>query len=115
MCDGGCKLDMSEPFTSHLRLDYLDPALIAYDAPVLHPLVLAAYAFPVFYRTEYLSAEKAVPFRLESPIVDCLGFFYFTVRPLAYPFRRGEFDPNRLKVSRIFRFLENGVNVFCHS
>src|SRR5512135_2346582 len=115
MRDWGCKLDMSQPFAPNLRLDDLHPALVADDAPVLHPFVLAAYAFPVLYRTEYLRAKKSVPFRLECPVVDRLGLFHLAVRPFAYPFRRGELDPYRLEVSRILRFLENGVNVFCHS
>jgi len=42
---------------------------------VFHPLVLTAYAFPVFYRTEYLGTEEAVAFRLECAVIIVSGFF----------------------------------------
>ena len=79
--DGRGQLDMAHPLAADLRFRHLDTALVADDAAVLHPLVLAAQAFPVGDRTEDLRAEEPVALRLERPVVDRLRLGDFAVRP----------------------------------
>ena len=49
---------------------------------MFHSLVLAAVAFIIFCRAEYLGAEKTIPLRLERTIVNCFRLFYFAMRTL---------------------------------
>ena len=68
--DRGREFDMPHAFTAHFRLDDLDPATLAHDAPELHALVLAAQALVVLGRTEDAGAHQAIALRLERPVVD---------------------------------------------
>src|SRR5713101_7294258 len=71
---GRSQLDVAESFTPHFRERHFHAALVADDAAMLHPLVLAAQAFPIRYRTENARAEQTISLRLERPVVDGLGF-----------------------------------------
>ena len=74
MGDGSRELDMAHALAPHPRQRDLDAAFLADDALVFHALVLAAQALVVLDRAEDARAEKAVTLRLESPIIDRLGF-----------------------------------------
>ena len=67
---GAGQFDMAEAFPADTRQRDFDAALVADDAAMLHPLVFAAETFPVRDGSEDPCAEQAVPFRLESPVID---------------------------------------------
>ena len=96
----GGQVDVPHALTSHLRLRDLDPTLVANHPPVLHPLVLPAQAFPVGDRTEDLGAEQPVPLGFERAVVDGLGLGHLAVGPGKDLLRRGETDPNGVKIGR---------------
>ncbi len=73
--------NIAHALAPHARKRDLDAALLADDALVLHPLVLAAQALVVLDRPEDARAEQTVTFRLEGPVVDRLGLFDFAERP----------------------------------
>src|SRR5215470_650116 len=79
---------MAHALAPHLRQRHLDAALLADDAPILHPLVLAAQALVVLDRPEDARAEQAVAFRLERTIVDRLRLLDLAERPGADLLRR---------------------------
>ena len=92
------QLDVAHPLPAHLGLRDLDAALVADDAAVLHPLVLAAEAFPVGDRAEDLRAEEPVPFRLERAVVDGLGLRDLAEGPRPDLLRRRQRDLDRVEV-----------------
>src|SRR5690606_21566982 len=98
--------DVAEALAADVGLDHLDAALLADDAAALHPLVLAAVALVVLYRTEDLGAEEPVPLRLEGPVVDRLGLLDLAVAPLPDLLRRGDGDPDRRERERVLRLFE---------
>ena len=59
---------------------------------MLHPLVLAAQAFPILYRTEDACAEQAVALRLEGAVVDRFRLRDLAVRPRPDLIRRRDTD-----------------------
>src|SRR6202011_5430562 len=65
-------------------------ALLADDALVFHPLVLAAQAFVVLGRTEDSGAEQAVTLGLERAVVDGFRLLDLAERPRADLLRAGE-------------------------
>ena len=75
------QLDMAHALAADLRDGHLDAALLADDALVLHPLVLAAQALIVLDRTEDARAEQAVTLGLERAVVDRLGLLDLAERP----------------------------------
>src|SRR5690606_4535270 len=77
---------------THLRQGYLDAALLADDALVLHALVLAAQALVVLDRAEDARAEEAVTLRLEGPVVDGLGLLDLAIGPGTDLLRAGDTD-----------------------
>src|SRR5262245_13193020 len=72
---------MAHALAPHPAQGYLDRALLADDALVLHALVFAAQALVVLDRAEDARAEQAVALRLEGAIVDGLRLFDLAVRP----------------------------------
>ena len=70
---GRGELDMALPLAADAAQSDLRAALLANHPAVLHPLVLAAEALPVGYRSEDGRAEQPGAFGLERPIVDGLG------------------------------------------
>src|SRR5207247_1926374 len=70
MRDRRRQLDMAHAVAPHLRQGDLDAALLADDAAIFHPLVLAAQALVILDRPEDPGAEQAVPLRLEGAVVD---------------------------------------------
>ena len=96
---GRRELDVAHALAPDLRLRDLDAALVADDAAVLHPLVLAAEAFPVGDRAEDLRAEQAVAFRLERAVVDRLGLRHLAERPRADLLGAGEGDLDGVEVT----------------
>ena len=64
---------------ANLRARDFDTALVADDAAVLHPLVLAAIALPILYWPENLGAKQPVLFRLERSIIDRFGLLDFAI------------------------------------
>ena len=98
--DGRGELDVAHPLPADLGLRHLDAALVADDAPVLHPLVLAAEAFPVGDRSEDLRAEEAVALRLEGPVVDRLRLGDLAEGPGPDLLGAREGDLDRVEVAR---------------
>jgi hypothetical protein len=81
------ELDVAHALAAHLGLRDLDAALLADDAAVLEPLVLAAQALVVLDGPEDLRAEETVALRLERPVVDRLRLLDLAERPRADHFR----------------------------
>ena len=96
--NGRGQLDVAHALAAHLRLRDFDAALVADDAAVLHPLVLAAEAFPVGDRAEDLRAEEAVALRFEGAVVDRLRLGDFAVRPRPDLFRGREADLDGVEI-----------------
>ena len=107
----GRKLDVAHPLTPDLGLGDLDAALVADDAAVLHPLVLAAQALPVGDRAEDLGAEQAVPLRLERAVVDGLRLGDLAVRPGPDLLRAGETQADGVEVVEGLRLLEEAADL----
>ena len=103
--------DVPHALAAHLRLDDLDAALLADDAPVLHALVLAAVALVVLDRTEDLRAKEAVPLRLEGSIVDGLGLLHLAEGPFPDFVRRRQADSKRIEGQRVLGLLEEVVEI----
>ena len=78
---GAGQFDVAQAFAAHARQRHFDAALVADDAAMLHPLVLAAETFPVRHGSEDPRAEEAVAFRLERAVVDGFRFGDFAVAP----------------------------------
>ena len=74
MRHGRSKLDVTHSFATDFRLGDFDAALVADDAFITHPLVLAAMALVIFRGSEYFFAEKTVLFGFLRSVVDCFGF-----------------------------------------
>src|SRR6516164_3923345 len=81
MRDRRGELDVTHALAAHPRQRHLDRALLADDALVLHPLVLAAQALVILDWPEDARTEQAVALGLERAIVDRLGLFDLAVRP----------------------------------
>jgi hypothetical protein len=77
MGDGGRQINMSHSITPNFGLDDFNTAFFTDDAPVFHSFIFAAIAFVILGGPEYLCTEKAIPFRLEGPIV--YGFRLFNL------------------------------------
>ena len=98
VADRAGQLDVAHALTADLRAGDLDAALVADDALVADPLVLAAVALPVLGRTEDALVEQPVLLRLERPVVDGLGLGDLALRPLPDLVRAGERDADRAEV-----------------
>ena len=96
--NGSGKFDVSHAFATHLGFCNFNAALFANDAFVSYSFILSAMAFPVLDGPENSFAKQTVFFRLLRAVVDCFGFFNFSVRPLANLFRRGNADLNGSKI-----------------
>ena len=81
MRDGRGERDMAHALAPDARQRHLDAALLADDALVFHPLVLAAQALVILDRPEDARAEQPVPLRLERAVVDRLGLLDLAERP----------------------------------
>ena len=92
------KLDMPHALAAHLRLRHLDTALLAHDAAMLEPLVLAAQAFVVLDWAENLRAEQSVTLRLERSVIDRLRLLDLAVRPRSNHLGRSQADLDRLEI-----------------
>ena len=88
------QLDMAHALAPHARQRHLDRALLADDALVLHPLVLAAQALVVLDRPEDARAEQAVALGLEGAVVDGLRLFDLAVGPGQNLFRARDRNPD---------------------
>jgi hypothetical protein len=84
---------MAKSFTPHLGLDNLNTALLTDHTTVLHALVLSTIALVILNRPKDLGTEKAIPLRLECPVIDGLRFFYLSMGPIPDLSRRGERNP----------------------
>ncbi len=89
---------MGHPVPSDFRGNDFHAAFFTDNAPVLHPLVLAAVALKILDRSKYLGTEQTVSFRLEGSVIDGFGFFHFPERPASNGFRRGHGYPDPLQV-----------------
>src|SRR6201982_1158278 len=101
------KLDVAHTFAPHARERDLDRALLADDALVLHPLVLAAQALVILDRPEDAGAEQAVALRLERAVVDGLRLFDLAVGPRQNLLGARDRDPDLVEhLSRYLRAEE---------
>ena len=98
MGDGAGQLDMAHALAADLGDRDFDTALLADDAAMLETLVLAAKALVILDRTEDLGAKQAVTLGLEGTIVDRFRLFDLAIGPGANLGRRGQPDPDRVKV-----------------
>src|SRR4029078_2331683 len=98
VADGARQLDVAHALATGLRARDLDAALVADDALVADPLVLAAIALPVLRRTEDALVEQTILLGLESPVVDRLGLRHLALRPFPDLVRAGERDADRVEV-----------------
>ena len=89
--------NMAHAFTADFRGGDFDAALVADGASVTHLLVLAAFAFPVFGRSENLFTEEAVGFCLQGSVIDGFRLCHFPVRPFKDLFRRSDTDFHGIK------------------
>ena len=96
---GGSQLDVAQALTPYFRERHFHAALVADDAAMLHPLVLAAQTLPIRYRTENARAKQSITLRLEGPVVDGFGLGYFAMRPAPDLLRRGQADADGVKIS----------------
>jgi hypothetical protein len=78
---GTSQINMTHALAPDLGKSNFNATLLTDDAAMLQSLVLSAKALIVADRPENLGAEKAIAFRLESPVVDGFRFFDFTIRP----------------------------------
>src|SRR6202022_1819730 len=83
---------VAHPLAPHARQRHFDAALLADDALVFHPLVLAAKALVILDRPKDAGAEKPVPLRLERAVVDRLGLLDLAKRPREDLLGRGDRD-----------------------
>ena len=81
MRDRSSQFDMAHALAPDPAQRHFDRALLADDALVLHPLVLAAQALVVLDRPENARAEQAVALRLEGAVVDGLRLLDLAVGP----------------------------------
>src|SRR6202040_1931171 len=95
---GRSELDVAEAFPAVLAQGNFDAALIADNAAMLHPLVLAAQAFPVGNGAKDFGAEKAVAFGLKGAVVDGLRLGDFTVGPGTDFFGTRQADSNGIEI-----------------
>jgi hypothetical protein len=107
------QLDMAHAVAAHLGQGHLDAALLADDAAVLHPLVLAAQALVVLDRPEDPGAEQPVALRFESAVVDRLGLLDLAVGPRADALGAGNRDLDLIEALRA-RDLAQDVHQLVH-
>src|SRR5712692_8799996 len=95
---GRSQLDVAEALAADLAQGDFDAALIADNSAVLHPLVLAAQAFPVGDGAKNLGAEEAVALGFERAVVDGLRLGDFAVRPGTNFFGTRQADANGIEI-----------------
>ena len=81
VADRAGQLDVPHPLAADLAAGDLDATLVADDALVADPLVLAAVALPVLGGTEDALVEETVLLRLEGAVVDRLRLGDLSRRP----------------------------------
>src|SRR6202035_4233683 len=122
MRDRSRQFDMAHALAPDARQRDLDRALLADDALVLHPLVLAAQALVVLDRPEDARAEQAVALGLEGTVVDGLRLLDLAVGPGQNLLRRRDRDPDlvedlsrRRRIEQIHNFLVHRLLLACRS
>jgi hypothetical protein len=108
------QFDMAHTLAPDPRQRHFDRALLADDALVLHPLVLAAQALVVLDRPEDAGAEQAVALRLEGAVVDGLRLLDFAVGPGQNLLRGRNRDPDLVEDLRRRRRIEQIHNLLVH-
>jgi hypothetical protein len=112
--DGRCELDVAHALAAHLGQGDLDAALLADDALVLHPLVLAAQALVVLDRPENAGAEQPVALGLEGPVIDRLGLLDLAEGPRQDLLGRGDIDADLLERRSLGDRAENVHDLLVH-
>src|SRR6201992_740025 len=107
---------MAHALAPDARQRHLDRALLADDALVLHPLVLAAQALVILDRPEDAGAEQAVALGLEGTVVDGFRLLDLAVGPRQNLLRRRDRNPDLVKdlgrsrrVKKIHNLLVHGL------
>src|SRR5712691_5391793 len=101
---------MAQAFTSYLRLDHLNTALLTDDPAVFHALVFPTIALPIFDWTKDFGAKQAITLWLKCPVINRFRLLHFAMRPRADLLRRGNRNANRTERGRVFGFLEQVEN-----
>src|SRR5207245_8903131 len=78
---GGSQLDVAKALAADFAERDFHTTLIADNAAMLHPLVLAAQAFPVRDGAKNFGAKETVALGLERAVVDGLRLGDFAVGP----------------------------------
>src|SRR6201994_4970316 len=122
MRDRRRQFDMAHALAPDPRQRHFDRALLADDALVLHPLVLAAQALVVLDRPEDAGAEQAVALGLEGAVVDGLRLLDLAVGPRQNLLRGRDRNPDlvedlsrRRRIEEIHNFLVHGLLLACRS
>ncbi|MPM81738.1 hypothetical protein SDC9_128795 [bioreactor metagenome] len=97
MGNGSGQFDVAHTLAAHLGPGNLHAAAVADLTLITDLLILAAVALPVLGGPKNLFAEQAIPFRLQSTVVDRLRLLDFAVGPLQNLLRRGHADLNGIK------------------
>ena len=108
------QLDVAHALAAHLGERHLHAALLADDALVFHPLVLAAQALVILHRTEDTGAEQAVALRLEGAVVDGLRLLDLAVGPRKDLLRRGDADADGIEGLRLSARIEDVGDFLIH-
>src|SRR6266446_1871507 len=95
---GRSQLDVAEALAADFAQGDFDAALIADNAAVLHPLVLAAQAFPVGDGAKNLGAKEAIALGLGRAVVDGLRLGHFAVGPGTNFFGARQADANGIEI-----------------
>jgi len=90
MRNRGGEFNVTHSVAAHDRARKFYPALLADDALVAHPAVLAAVALVVAVGSEDALVKETTLFAALSAVVDGLGLRYFSERPLLDIVGRGE-------------------------
>src|SRR5438093_12452828 len=89
---------MAEALATDFAQGDFDTALIADNSAVLHPLILAAQAFPVRDGAKNLGAEEAVALGFERAVVDGLRLGDFAMGPRTDFFRTRQADADGIEI-----------------
>ena len=93
---------MSHPLPTHFLLSNFHAASVADDSAIPDSLVLAAIAFVILGRTEYLFAEETIALWLVGPVVDRLRFQDLAMRSFDDIFWRSKRNADSLEVTPYF-------------
>jgi hypothetical protein len=72
---------------------------------MFHPLIFSTIAFIIFCRTKDLSTEEPVLLRFKGTVINGLRLLHFPVGPRLNLLRRGDGNPNGVKIDGALPFF----------